>query len=96
VGARKGDTVARLAERYRQSAAQVAQWNDTKVNAAFRAGQQVVLFVPVRMAGARAQSAARHSATRSSGPVRKQAATTKRSSRPAAATQPHKVKTTGR
>ncbi|WP_144732626.1 transglycosylase SLT domain-containing protein [Extensimonas perlucida] len=91
VGARKGDTVARLAQRYRLSAAQVAQWNDTKVNAAFKAGQKVVLFVPVRMASAGAPSTARQSATRSPGPVRKQAAATKRSTKPATAARPRKT-----
>lgn len=48
VRAGKRDTVASLARRYRLSAAQVADWNDVSPTAAFRAGQQVVLHLPVR------------------------------------------------
>jgi membrane-bound lytic murein transglycosylase D len=48
--ARRGETVASIAKRYRLSAAQVAQWNRTHVNARFAAGQAVAVFVPVRAA----------------------------------------------
>ncbi|HAU58705.1 MAG TPA: lytic transglycosylase, partial [Comamonadaceae bacterium] len=48
VRASKGDTVTSLARRHRLNAASVADWNDVKVNAAFKAGQQVVLYMPVR------------------------------------------------
>jgi membrane-bound lytic murein transglycosylase D len=48
VRAGKRDTVATVARRYRLSAAQVADWNDVGTSAAFRAGQQVVLHLPVR------------------------------------------------
>ncbi len=50
--ARKGETVATLARRYKVSAANVADWNDVKLNAAFKAGQQVVMYLPVRQASA--------------------------------------------
>lgn len=50
VRARKGDNVAGLAQRYRLHVAQVADWNGVKTNAAFKVGQPVVLFLPVRMA----------------------------------------------
>ncbi len=48
VKARKGETVASLARRYNISAAQVAQWNGTNAGAAFKAGQSVVMYLPVR------------------------------------------------
>jgi membrane-bound lytic murein transglycosylase D len=53
VKAGKRDSVASIAKRYSVSANDVADWNDTKVGAAFKAGQQVVLYLPVRMAKAR-------------------------------------------
>jgi membrane-bound lytic murein transglycosylase D len=48
IKAGKKDTVASLAERYRVSAASVADWNKVNASAAFKAGQQVVLFLPVQ------------------------------------------------
>jgi membrane-bound lytic murein transglycosylase D len=58
VKARKGETLASLARRYNTSAAQVAQWNGMSASAAFKAGQSVVVYVPVR-AVAKGQSATR-------------------------------------
>ena len=52
VRAGKGETVASIARRYKLSAASVADWNDVRANAAFKAGQQVVVFLPVRAAQA--------------------------------------------
>lgn len=48
IKARRGESVASVARRYRLSAAQVADWNDVGVQAAFRAGQQIVLHLPIR------------------------------------------------
>ena len=48
VKAGKHDTVASLAKRHGVSASRVAEWNQVAVSAAFTAGQQVVLFMPVR------------------------------------------------
>ena len=48
VKARKGETVASLAKRYGLSAVQVADWNSTGVGAAFKLGQTVVVFLPVK------------------------------------------------
>lgn len=48
VRAGKRDTVASLAQRFGVAANQVADWNNTKVGAAFKAGQSVVLYLPVR------------------------------------------------
>ena len=53
VKAGKRETVASIAKRYRVSASDVADWNDTKLGATFKAGQPVVLYLPVRMAKAR-------------------------------------------
>ena len=50
VRAGKRDSVRSIAQRYRVSADNVAQWNDVKTTAAFKAGQQVVVFLPVSMA----------------------------------------------
>ncbi|MGE8318953.1 MAG: transglycosylase SLT domain-containing protein [Comamonas sp.] len=49
VRARKGDTVAKVAHRYRMTAAQVADWNDVGVKSGFKAGHQVVLYLPVKL-----------------------------------------------
>ena len=48
VKARKADTLASLAQRYGVSPASVAEWNSIKTSAAFKTGQQVVVFLPVR------------------------------------------------
>jgi membrane-bound lytic murein transglycosylase D len=53
VRAGKRETVATLAHRYRLSPAQVGEWNQLAATAAFKPGQQVVLHLPVRAAGAR-------------------------------------------
>jgi membrane-bound lytic murein transglycosylase D len=51
VKAGKHDTVASVARRYRVKPAQVAEWNNVGPSAAFKAGEQVVVYVPVRAAG---------------------------------------------
>ncbi len=51
VKAGRSDTVASIARRYRLAAPQVAEWNSVGTGATFKAGQRVVLFLPVRMAG---------------------------------------------
>jgi membrane-bound lytic murein transglycosylase D len=48
IRAGKRDSVASIARRYRLSAAQVADWNDVGASAVFKAGQQVILHLPVR------------------------------------------------
>lgn len=50
VRARKGETVASLARRYKVSTSDVADWNDVKASAAFKLGQQIVVYLPVRAA----------------------------------------------
>lgn len=46
VKAGKQDTVASLAKRHNVKTEQVAEWNKVSESASFKAGQQVVLFVP--------------------------------------------------
>jgi membrane-bound lytic murein transglycosylase D len=48
IKARKGDSVASIATRYRLSAAQVAQWNRVSAGASFKPKQAVVLYLPVQ------------------------------------------------
>ena len=50
VKARKGDTVASLAQRYRVSAMDVAGWNSVTVSSALKPGQSVVIYLPVKVA----------------------------------------------
>ncbi|MBA3774449.1 MAG: transglycosylase SLT domain-containing protein [Ramlibacter sp.] len=82
VKAGKNETVASVARRYKLSAAQVADWNDVAASAAFKAGQQVVLFVPVR--AATSAPSVRASASSSTAPARAAARVTpKRAAKPA-------------
>ena len=48
----KRDSVASIAKRYNLSAQSVAGWNKVSASAAFKAGQQVVLYLPVKARGA--------------------------------------------
>ncbi|HET8745467.1 MAG TPA: transglycosylase SLT domain-containing protein [Ramlibacter sp.] len=48
VKARRHDSVATIAHRYKLSPAQVAQWNHLSASAALKPGQHVVLHLPVR------------------------------------------------
>jgi membrane-bound lytic murein transglycosylase D len=85
----RNDSVASVARRYRVSAAQVAQWNGVTASARFRAGQRVVVFVPVKAkrtqvarAGAigskaKASSGATHTAHAAHSTVRKAAGKSK-------------------
>lgn len=61
VKARKGDTIISIARRYNVSSSDVVNWNDLHSNSALRAGQQVVMYLPARMAAAVANSEARSS-----------------------------------
>ncbi len=59
VRARKHDTVASIARRFRLSATQVAGWNDVAASARFKAGQAVVVYLPVKTVQGRARTAAK-------------------------------------
>ncbi len=62
--------VISIARRYRVSAANVADWNDVKASAAFKVGEQVVLFVPVRAASPAQARSGKRTASKSA-PVRR-------------------------
>jgi membrane-bound lytic murein transglycosylase D len=61
VKARKGETVASIARRYGLSAASVAEWNKVSASSAFKVGQQIVVFLPVKAARASRAPAGRSS-----------------------------------
>ena len=46
VKARKGETMASLAKRYKVSAEQVADWNKLSVNTSLKTGQKIMLMLP--------------------------------------------------
>ncbi|MES2362560.1 MAG: transglycosylase SLT domain-containing protein [Pseudomonadota bacterium] len=62
VKARKGETVASIAKRYRLSPASVAEWNSVKATSAFKLGHQVVVFLPVK-----SQASSTHGKSRGKG-----------------------------
>jgi membrane-bound lytic murein transglycosylase D len=63
VKAGRKDSVASLAGRYRLNASDIASWNNVSTSAAFKAGQKVVVYLPVR---AKASRNTTHIAARSS------------------------------
>ena len=73
VKARKGDTLARLAQRHGVSAVSVAGWNKLAVNAALKPGQQVTLMLPKRVSVASGGTSAKKSAVSSTRKVAKSA-----------------------
>jgi membrane-bound lytic murein transglycosylase D len=46
VQVRKGDTLSRLAQRYKLSIQQIAAWNKLSIRSSLKAGQQIVLMAP--------------------------------------------------
>lgn len=79
VKAGKKDTVASIARRYKVSARQVAEWNEIAPSAAFRAGQQVVVYVPVRTSTRTAHVT--KTSARGKAAARKQAPATRRAAK---------------
>ncbi|MEP6824983.1 MAG: transglycosylase SLT domain-containing protein [Ramlibacter sp.] len=81
VKAGKRDTVASVAKRYRLNPSEVAGWNNVSASAAFRMGQQVVVYLPVKVGGAsapvraksRSNAAPRASKTAPHGTIRRTA-----------------------
>ncbi len=73
VKAKKGDTIASIAKRYKLSATSVAGWNKASAGAALRKGQNVVVYLPVKastggkFAKARIGSKGSHTAAKSKG-----------------------------
>jgi len=78
VKARRGESVASIAKRYGLAAASVADWNDVKANAAFKAGHQVVVFLPVTARMAASSSASSSRSSRSTRNVKKMIVKSKR------------------
>jgi membrane-bound lytic murein transglycosylase D len=58
----RNESVASIAKRYRVTPANVAQWNKVSASAAFKAGQQVVVFLPVQQQRTVARAAPRAAA----------------------------------
>ena len=71
VRARKGETVASIAQRYKLAASSVADWNDLRANGAFKLGQQVVIYLPVRQGPAPQAHGGGVSKRAASAPVRR-------------------------
>ena len=64
VKARKGETVASLARRYKVSASSVAEWNKLSAGAPLKAGQSITLMLPQRAAATQSASTRKPAATR--------------------------------
>ena len=88
VKARKGDSVAALAKRYRVSAEQVAQWNDVRSDARLQPGQTMIVFQPVAVA--KSGTSARSAKSGKSGNSTAAAAAAKPGKRSAAAAAPQR------
>jgi len=93
VRARKGDNLARLAQRYGVSAASAAGWNRMAVNERLKTGQRITLMLPrsVKLASSGAASAKKPQAT-----GRKKASAPKASARAAKGTRQAKKATPAR
>jgi membrane-bound lytic murein transglycosylase D len=85
VKARKNDSVASIAARYRLSAASVAGWNKVAASAHFKTGQAVVLYLPGKAATARKSTAGATAKTRSTRTATSTAAKRKPASKAVAA-----------
>ncbi|WP_084360390.1 transglycosylase SLT domain-containing protein [Hydrogenophaga palleronii] len=89
VKARKGENLARLAQRYGVSAASAAGWNKLAVNASLKPGQSVVLMLPRRVTTSAPATA---TASASKRPVAKQAAAPATRKVAASASKPAKAR----
>jgi membrane-bound lytic murein transglycosylase D len=69
IKAGKRDTVASIARRLRLNVSDVASWNSVDTRAAFKAGEQVVVFLPVKPANAGASRRTARPAARPSRPA---------------------------
>jgi membrane-bound lytic murein transglycosylase D len=83
IKARAGDTLSRLASRHGVSAANVADWNRLKPNAALSNGQSLAIYVPAKASRASGKTSPKRSAAPKSkapakAPARGAKATTKR------------------
>lgn len=72
VKAGKKDTVASMAKRFAVSTQAIAEWNKVSANAAFKVGQKVVLYLPVKASsGRKAAGKSRAVAGRKAAPLKK-------------------------
>ena len=56
VKARKGDSVASIARKYKTTAANVAEWNKVATNASFKPGQPIAVYVNARATPSKART----------------------------------------
>jgi membrane-bound lytic murein transglycosylase D len=83
VRAGKKDTVSSMARKHRVNADQLAQWNNVGISAGFKAGQQVIIYVPVNFQTGNGRSNKR--ATVAKSPVRQVVALGNNKGKPPAA-----------
>jgi membrane-bound lytic murein transglycosylase D len=83
VRAGKKDTVSSMARKHRVNADQLAQWNNVGISAGFKAGQQVIIYVPVNFQTGNGRSNKR--ATVAKSPVRQVVAIGNKKDKPPAA-----------
>jgi membrane-bound lytic murein transglycosylase D len=91
IKAGRKDSVASIARRYRLNAALVADWNDVSASSAFRPGQAVTLFLPVRANAPRARAGTR--AARATAPRASSRSTAKAAVRASASSSKRPVRT---
>ncbi len=65
---KRGETVAAIAARYKVSASDVADWNDVKTSSRFKGGEQVTMYLPVRLTSASFANNSRHAKAQAEAP----------------------------
>ena len=68
VKAGRRDSVATVAERYRVTTGDVANWNSVSPSSTFKAGQQLIVYLPVRPHAASVRAPAAHGAAKIAAP----------------------------
>ena len=89
--ANKGDTVASVARRHRLGTTQLAQWNRVSTKAAFKPGQQIVVYVREGQTLASVEPSGASKASAKSGKVTKVASTASGKAKAGAKTRSAKV-----
>src|SRR3990167_3506128 len=77
VRAAKGETVASVARKYKVTASSVAEWNKVSASAGFKAGQQIVLFLPAKARSKTSTAQARGRASIAKSPAKGKTVTAK-------------------
>ena len=65
---KRGETVAAIAARYKVSTSDVADWNDVKTSSRFKGGEQVTMYLPVRLTSASFANNSRHAKAQAEAP----------------------------